>query len=484
MIQRPNLSSLLLSLLDEDCLDELLIKKQNPPRRFYDHKSMFFIEDNHVKVDKIEFKKELKVDDDYLKFSELSKSPDFWGEYQLEKGSIIWKVKIEEMDKQKINPEEDNLNKLIFRFDTHISYFKYLVDHICNKLNDQTSKIEELEKDLISCAKDLIKLLTNIKKSAWNLYHRESNDNLVKKFNYWEIEIKNSMKQITGTEKLERLKRFNVFIKLIDDLTEWKLDNIKMELKNFFIKQINKIRLEEPAEANIKIERLLESFTNVIQMTDFEDLEFIKWIEKLNDKEIKELVNDFEEYIGKESIKLKNGFIDSKKLVEDIINDIENLLSTDYFEKITKTKKSVNGFIESIEDIERNKFKKSLNYFVEEIKKKQIEELKRDYPINYKGITNIKEDLKKDMEITSDTKDTIKWKIKIKVVEKFIEVINNIKEEEEEGSIDKIEEFVKNFLVNIGLVKNLIKIDDESKFEELEELVRDFIRKIQMIKIY
>src|SRR6266540_4078200 len=92
-----------------------------------------------------------------LKFSELCKSPYFWREYQLKKGSIIWKVKIERMDKQKINPEEDNLNKLILRFDTHISYFKNLVDHICNKLNDQTSSIEELEKDLISCAKDLIK---------------------------------------------------------------------------------------------------------------------------------------------------------------------------------------------------------------------------------------------------------------------------------------------------------------------------------------
>ncbi len=64
----------------------------------------------------------------------------------------------------------------------------------------------------------------------------------------------------------------------------------------------------------------------------------------------------------------------------------------------------------------------------------------------------------------------------------FTKEITNIKDEDS-IDIDKIEELVKNFLVNIELVKNLIKIDDESRFEELEELVRDFIRKIQMIKI-
>jgi len=145
MTQRPNLSCLILSLLDDDCLDELLIKNQNPPRRFYDHKSMFLIKGGDVKVEKFEFKEKLKVDDDYLIFSELSESSNLFGEYQLEKGSIIWKVKIEEIDNQKTNPEEVNINKLIRCFDSHISDFKHLADKICDKLNDQTSNIEELE---------------------------------------------------------------------------------------------------------------------------------------------------------------------------------------------------------------------------------------------------------------------------------------------------------------------------------------------------
>ncbi len=148
MIQHSNLRCLLLFLLDDDCLDELLIKKQNLLRRFYDHKSMFLIEDNHVKVGKFKFKKELKFDDDYydhLKISELSESSDVWGEYQLEKDSIIWKSKIEKIDEWKINPKEYNINKLIDSFDNYISYFKHIVDKICEKLNDQTSDIEELE---------------------------------------------------------------------------------------------------------------------------------------------------------------------------------------------------------------------------------------------------------------------------------------------------------------------------------------------------
>jgi len=50
----------------------------------------------------------------------------------------------------------------------------------------------------------------------------------------------------------------------------------------------------------------------MMQMTDFEDLEFIKWIEKLNNTEIKEFVNKFEKYIGDESEELKDGFVKLK----------------------------------------------------------------------------------------------------------------------------------------------------------------------------
>ncbi len=52
------------------------------------------------------------------------------------------------------------------------------------------------------------------------------------------------MKQLTETEKLKRSKRSKVFTELINlenHLNEWKLHNIKIGLKEFFISRIEKI---------------------------------------------------------------------------------------------------------------------------------------------------------------------------------------------------------------------------------------------------
>ena len=83
-----------------DCMDELLID-YNPKTRslFYDHDSMILVEDNdNVKSKRLEFKEELKVEDDnyrdHLNHSTLS-LPDQRERFQLEKASIIWKIKIE-----------------------------------------------------------------------------------------------------------------------------------------------------------------------------------------------------------------------------------------------------------------------------------------------------------------------------------------------------------------------------------------------------
>src|ERR1043165_436139 len=111
MMKSPNLRCLVLSLLDDDCLGEL-IENKNLPRLFYDHEIMFFIEGDDVKVDKLQFKEGLEEEYyDPLRFSELSESRELLGEYQLEKGSIIWKIKIKDVDKQKVVPEEDHFNR-------------------------------------------------------------------------------------------------------------------------------------------------------------------------------------------------------------------------------------------------------------------------------------------------------------------------------------------------------------------------------------
>ena len=51
MMKSPNLRCLVLSLLDDDCLGDL-IENKNLLRLFYDHEIMFFIEGDDVKVDK------------------------------------------------------------------------------------------------------------------------------------------------------------------------------------------------------------------------------------------------------------------------------------------------------------------------------------------------------------------------------------------------------------------------------------------------
>src|ERR1044072_3185553 len=99
LAQRPTLRSSLLSLLNDGSLGELIKisseklssnEKLPNPRRFYHHDSMFLIQDGQVKVIKFEFKG--LNDDDILRYSKLSDNKDVFEVYQLEKGSIIWKV--------------------------------------------------------------------------------------------------------------------------------------------------------------------------------------------------------------------------------------------------------------------------------------------------------------------------------------------------------------------------------------------------------
>ncbi len=58
---------------------------------------MIVIEDDQIKIDEFKFDEKSNVNNDKyenLYFSELSNQQE--GEYQLDKGSIIWKIKIED----------------------------------------------------------------------------------------------------------------------------------------------------------------------------------------------------------------------------------------------------------------------------------------------------------------------------------------------------------------------------------------------------
>ncbi len=103
MKQHTYLCCLLLSLLDRHSSYKVwnFIKVKNLENLlFYDFQSktnMIVIEDDQIKIDEFKFDEKSNVNNDKyenLYFSELSNQQE--GEYQLDKGSIIWKIKIED----------------------------------------------------------------------------------------------------------------------------------------------------------------------------------------------------------------------------------------------------------------------------------------------------------------------------------------------------------------------------------------------------
>src|SRR6266542_1240746 len=137
MKHRPDLSCLLLSLLDHTCLEQFIEILSNSPILFYDSKFKnytFSIVDGHIKVDQLEFHKVIKTkhhDYDHLKFSNLSSDQNVLGDYHLEKSSIIWKIEIKDLEKQKFNTKESKremiqkeIKNFEVNFDKQIIKFK------------------------------------------------------------------------------------------------------------------------------------------------------------------------------------------------------------------------------------------------------------------------------------------------------------------------------------------------------------------------
>src|ERR1044072_6588815 len=212
LARRPTSRSSLLSLLDDSSLSNLIKTSSLPSneklpsnsRRFYHHNSMFLTQDGQVKVIKFEFRG-LRDDDhdgDLLKYSKLLDNEDVFEEYRWEKGSIIWKIKSEELDKRNSNSEKEYIGKLKSNIDEQISRFKELMREIRDKLNDEMSSIGELERDLMDSVKSLIHQITKIKRAASYLYQGNIDDNLMRRFNHWESVIKGSVNQMTGSKKL------------------------------------------------------------------------------------------------------------------------------------------------------------------------------------------------------------------------------------------------------------------------------------------
>lgn len=121
MTKDQSLNCLLLSLLDSACSDDLIeppkvpSNQPNTPNQsnlrnlFYrsEHQNTIyrFVYHNHtIKVDKVELSKKLKANEyerENTNFSELKE-----GKYHLEKGSMIWKFRMEELEKVSMNSSD------------------------------------------------------------------------------------------------------------------------------------------------------------------------------------------------------------------------------------------------------------------------------------------------------------------------------------------------------------------------------------------
>src|SRR3990170_3468662 len=178
-----NLDFLLLSLLDHHYLNKLIVNKTSSPNLIYGIESknyIFGIENGLVKVDELQINEEkLKVssyEHEYLICEDLSEHPEVWGEYQLDKGSIIWKIKEfgklkgnikkqqrdlknEESDKgniENIKQEIKSLIKLLGIFNRKIINFKISIG-----LHDET-------KESVTYIRELYDFRSRIKSDDFN----------------------------------------------------------------------------------------------------------------------------------------------------------------------------------------------------------------------------------------------------------------------------------------------------------------------------
>jgi len=501
MKQRPELNCSLLSLLGRTCLDQLIDNLPNPPNLFYNseskHDYIFTMVDDHIQVDELKFKKAIKTNNDnhinYSEFSELFNQHDVSsGYYQLEKGSIIWKIKIEELKKQKINTEKRKgeiiiweIENLVYDFDKQIIEFQDLLETFIEliskfekgwnnlnvkldernfkieKLKEQKLEIEKLRNDVINFAKGFIKQLIK-------------NEEFDKDIGEWkkDFDVKVFTRRITEIEGL--VKCWNEAEGSISS-TETELDRIEKLVKDFIIKieklieKLNKVLSKQKkhnaniVEGKCKIEEIVKNLNKKIINID-EPIEYcINMINKIKLEEedsckrmikIKKSVEDFIEKI--EITKVKELEEELDKLAKDIItykniiinyeNFIKNMGITD-----VKIKELVKDFIErvnKIEDDDSNQLDNILKDFIKDKEMDKIEEeLKKDF-------------IKRIIKIEELEKDHNKWKSNIgKLWKDFTKRINKIQKlaEDPKGpnkfKIFKIDINNNHLLVNEDLIR-------------------------------
>ncbi len=214
---------------------------------------------------------------EHLSFSELT--DDVLGEYQLEKGSIIWKIQITELD-----DEEFKRNIIKEEIEKPINDF---IDQIINvKVNEEDPNkriivIEKLVQDLIKkmertkieeLSKDFIKRIIQIEELD-NGHHE------------WKFKIKELCKDFTKQmTKIEELAKDpdNLKIEIIEKKLQVNKDLIRLFSADRFL---HLIRNEDKDDINILAGKLLNS-NDIVILTDIgififhlnEGVEYVKLI--------------------------------------------------------------------------------------------------------------------------------------------------------------------------------------------------------------
>jgi len=206
---------------------------------------MFAMDNNNrIKVKELKFREILKTNNyknEYLSFTDLTQK--FFGEYQLEKRSIAWKINIEERQIE-IKIIRDEIDDLINLYRDRLNGFNHKLENLKDDI-ERTCEIENLVQFLGSN-----KLIINIEQSLEKL--RYWNDDSAKIIIMWITVIEDLVKslneyknytdkiksaQITSPQGLESFReKLSEFIKKLNkELNEKKEKKIEKELKNFFI---------------------------------------------------------------------------------------------------------------------------------------------------------------------------------------------------------------------------------------------------------
>uniref|UniRef100_U9SZ98 Uncharacterized protein n=1 Tax=Rhizophagus irregularis (strain DAOM 181602 / DAOM 197198 / MUCL 43194) TaxID=747089 RepID=U9SZ98_RHIID len=462
MTKDQTLSCLLLSLLDSDCLNKLIRTRSDeliePPKQdpsnqpntpnqsnlrnlFYrsehQHTNYRFVYHNHtIKVDKVEPSEELKANNyeyENTNFSELKE-----GKYHLEKGSMIWKFRMEELEKVSMNSKRSDAES-------------ELRNNLLKDLDEKEPK--DLDAELM--IKNLKKILSKWKSDDMSL---EVLERLEKK--------KKSTEQEDKIQLIE---------KLINELkSNEKKQKIKIDLENYFLKKIKQINKKGSFDEGIKqslVEKVIDPIQEKIIKYLNEDGYLRRFVIELqNDAKdiIKTIGGIFKEKHIEDLRKLKDDYYDENKRVVSELLKIRDLIKRSYIieiNKIIETNPDKDKRNEKINDLEKKFIKEievtKIKLFVKKllIKTKRSE---KDFSTNVELLTDdeiecILESMIEEVEhyngITlNKTNDGIKELVK--KIDKQKERNTNEHEGVPRDHIDQIEQ---NFDIK-ELVKNLTKI--------------------------